>query len=330
MAFYLIILASSLTGFGIAFYIRRKKQTKEALVCPMNSNCGSVIYSPYSRFLGLPVELIGMLYYAITFLAYALFLFAPSLAAPSAIFLVLLVSMAAFLFSLYLTFIQAFALKQWCTWCLMSATLSTLIFTSAIAGSEFTFLSILTNQAVFFMILHFFAMAIGLGGATFTDVFFFKFLRDLRISEFESSILHTFTQIIWLMLGILVLTGTGLYLPILDSIISYPPFIAKLIIMGVILINGAFLNLLVAPKLVRVSFGEPYGHTDEGLRMIRREAFAMSAISFTSWYLFFLLELIWSFPLSLAALLIGYFAVIAVVVITSQFVERAFSEQQMA
>lgn len=31
-----------------------------------------------------------------------------------------------------------------------------------------------------------FAAAIGLGGATITDVFFFKFLKDLKISECEA------------------------------------------------------------------------------------------------------------------------------------------------
>ncbi|MEX2008266.1 MAG: vitamin K epoxide reductase family protein, partial [Candidatus Spechtbacterales bacterium] len=37
-------------------------------------------------------------------------------------------SAAAFVFSAYLTFLQAVVIRDWCSWCLISATISTIIF----------------------------------------------------------------------------------------------------------------------------------------------------------------------------------------------------------
>ncbi|MBI4090666.1 MAG: hypothetical protein HY422_01440, partial [Candidatus Komeilibacteria bacterium] len=54
----LIILVAS-GGFAVAFYIWRKKQHAEVLVCPLHSNCAVVIHSQYSTFLGFPLELWG-------------------------------------------------------------------------------------------------------------------------------------------------------------------------------------------------------------------------------------------------------------------------------
>ena len=108
-------------GFSVASYIYRKKHRKLPLVCPMNGNCDLVTHSTYSNFLGMPIERLGMVYYIAVFLFHAVVLLDPALATPAALAVSLGTVTAAFFFSLYLVSLQAFVIKQWCTWCVCSA-----------------------------------------------------------------------------------------------------------------------------------------------------------------------------------------------------------------
>lgn len=122
-------------GFSIAWYIRSHKRQTKPLVCPFKSNCEAVIHSDFSRFAGIPVEILGLFYYAAIALTYLTFALRPELkAVPWLTFGSLTLTTAAFLFSLYLTFIQAFTIREWCTWCLFSAGLCLIIFSFSIAG----------------------------------------------------------------------------------------------------------------------------------------------------------------------------------------------------
>lgn len=129
---YLVIVVAACAGFCIAQHIRSKKQAQEHLVCPIGFDCDAVVRSKYSRVLGVPVELGGMFYYALIMVSYAFFYFAPTLLSPVLSLAVLITSGGAVLFSLYLTGVQLFALKEWCSWCLASAAMCAVIFGSAL------------------------------------------------------------------------------------------------------------------------------------------------------------------------------------------------------
>lgn len=129
----LLIASVALGGFFIAFYIWRQKHRVETLVCPLHSNCETVIHSAYSTFLGLPLEWLGMFYYAVVAISYVSFLFSPAARALNLMLLISWVTVAAFLFSLYLTYIQAVKLREWCTWCLISALFCSIIFLASLA-----------------------------------------------------------------------------------------------------------------------------------------------------------------------------------------------------
>lgn len=124
----LAVAFSAICGFLIASYIFYKKSAHGTLVCPIGSNCDAVIHSPFSKFIGIRVEIIGLLYYGVVFMVYAYFVSAPDFTDYRLSSAVLVASVMAFIFSIYLTLVQLFSLKQLCTWCLVSAGLSTLIF----------------------------------------------------------------------------------------------------------------------------------------------------------------------------------------------------------
>src|SRR3989344_2423105 len=321
---HIILIFAAFGGFLLAFYIRHKKQAHEKMVCPLDSDCDAVIYSEYSKFFGIPVEILGLFYYGLIAVSYALFLVFPVFASPLVVFSVFAFTTAAFLFSLYLTFIQAFALKQWCTWCLISAGFCAVVFATALGVSEFSFISLLAQHHDFIVIFHVLGVALGLGGATIADIFFFKFLKDFRISEWEAETMHTLSQIIWFALALLILTGLALYLPEAEELNRSAKFLVKMIVVAVIIVNGAFLNLLVAPKLVKISFHERHRHEAGELHHIRRIAFALGAVSIVSWYSAFFLGMLRKLPIEFSSLLLIYFFILGGAIIGSQFMERFF------
>src|SRR3989344_2005836 len=132
---YIIIIFIAFSGFLLAAYIRHKKVYKETLVCPLKANCDTVIFSDYSKFFGVPVELLGMAYYLMVAVAYGFFLSVPVDMPHFLLSGIFFATIAAFFFSLYLAYIQAFTLKQWCTWCLVSAGFCTVIFFLALLGT---------------------------------------------------------------------------------------------------------------------------------------------------------------------------------------------------
>lgn len=326
----LSIIFIAFGGFLLSLFLfHKKRRATEPFVCPLRGRCTEVIHSDYSRFLGVPVETIGLVYYAFVALGHGLVLGFPESLAWLDLPL-LLAGTAAFLFSLYLTFIQVVALRKLCTWCLLSATFCTgIFFLSTLAMVDVVVPFFLEYRSVI-IVLHVLSMSLGLGAATLADIFFFRFLKDLRISQEESDVLSTLSEVIWLSLGWVVLTGFALYLPQAEHYLEVPKFLAKMVVVGVIIVNGAFLNLYIAPKLVKISFGERHHHKEGELGRARRMAFALGPISIISWYSAFVLgSLPGSTPITFLTFLKIYVALLIVGVAIGQFVENRLAHRDL-
>ena len=296
MLFNSIVVILAFGGFYLAFYIYKNKKANKPVACPMDGHCDIVIRSDYSKFFGIPVEFLGLLYYATIALSYIFFIVYPNLINQFSIFAVLSLSFASVLFSAYLTFIQAFNIKQWCTWCLVSASLCAAIFAFSFAGSGFGFISLLSENRGSFLALHLLSVSVGVGSAVISDILFFKFIKDFQISVFEAGIMKFLSQTMWLALGIIIITELGLYLPQSEHLKENPAFIIKMIILAVIIVNGAFFNLLVLPRLVKASvLNNPperhsaYSYEKTDLPIIGRLPFILGPISLISWISFFFL-----------------------------------------
>lgn len=323
----LLAIFAAFAGFSIASYIRNKKRSNQHLVCHVGSDCSAVVHSDFSKFLGIPVELLGMLYYGLTAIGHGTLLAFPGFLPMWSPLFLLALALVGFLFSAYLIFIQAFTLKQWCTWCIFSACLCTVIFGSALFNFGSGIVALLAQNKGVIVILHAVAMAIGLGAATLTDIFFFKFLKDFKISESEADVMRTLSQVIWFALGLVVATGLALFIPEAAILAGSSKFLVKMIVVSVIIVNGAILNLYITPSLSQISFGEAHNHKPGELHHIRKVAFALGGISITSWYTAFLLGSLRSVPLSVPSLLALYLAALAMGIIGSQLMERAFSKK---
>ncbi len=124
------IFVLGLCGLWVAWHIHKHKKEGKVLVCPMNFNCDVVVHSNYSKFLGIPLEFFGMLYYALVAFSYLLLFFYPIILPIPFMAFVVMLSFSAFLFSIYLVCVQIFILKEGCFWCFVSAFLSISIFVS--------------------------------------------------------------------------------------------------------------------------------------------------------------------------------------------------------
>ncbi len=311
-----------LAGLSVAGYVFWKKKTAQPMVCPLNGECEVVTTSKYSKFLGVPVEAMGILYYGLVVLIYVLNVLIPWLLSDTVLFIMMGMTIGAFVFSLYLIFIQAFVLKKWCTWCLFSAGFSTFIFITAVFGSQIDLVGFLTEYRTFIIVAHALAAAVGVGTATITDIFFFRFLRDYKISEGEKDMMDTLSNIIWFALGVIILTGIGLYLPASERLLDSPKFLTKVVAVAVVTINGVFLNLVVSPKMLQMDFSDSADSDKNGVRFMRRLSFALGGISISSWYIIFILGSLKSIPIPFKTAVILYGLVLCFAVVASQLLDR--------
>ena len=123
-----ILFIFAILGFSDASFLTIEHYQNRIPPCT-TAGCETVLTSPYSSMFGVPVALLGMIYY----LVIALGLFAhiegkhePSLRA------VLLLTVFGFLMSMWFIGAQAFLIHAWCLYCLGSATISTILFGSSV------------------------------------------------------------------------------------------------------------------------------------------------------------------------------------------------------
>tara|TARA_Y100000310_G_scaffold191145_1_gene191145 strand:+ start:2213 stop:2626 length:414 start_codon:yes stop_codon:yes gene_type:complete len=133
MIYYLLSFFVAIAGFALAFYIRYKKTSEKQFTCPLKADCHTVVRSSYSQLFGIPVELWGMLYYFSIAFTYLIVLVS-SEDLTMLVIMASLLTLFAFAFSVYLTYVQAFKLHQWCTWCLISAGFCVALLSFSIIG----------------------------------------------------------------------------------------------------------------------------------------------------------------------------------------------------
>jgi len=305
----------AITGLIVSSYLRHKKKTSVTdMACPMDGSCEKVVSSEYAKFLGVPVELMGIMYYIFVIFSYSFFLIGP--ATPNwFVFFVLVSSMSAVLFSAYLTFIQAFALKMWCTLCLTSAALCALIMFFAVPAATVSLAELMLQYEIILFIGLLFGAAVGLGSAVIGDFFLLKFVQDFEISEMQSETIRTLYHMSWFGLSFVVVTGLGLFLADSSLLMNHDVLATSLVALAIILVNNSFLNLYIAPRLQDISFFKGAEDLTQKLIFTRKAAFSMSFISIVSWLALFVLlvynpEIGWDIALALygVGLVLAFFA----------------------
>ena len=104
----------ALMGLFVAIYMSYSKIVGAPVICGLSS-CEEVSNSPYAYILNIPIAFYGLTFYALAFVSSGLY---------KNIKLMFFLALVGVCFTGYFTFIEAFVIKAWCQWCLVSAWLS--------------------------------------------------------------------------------------------------------------------------------------------------------------------------------------------------------------
>jgi uncharacterized membrane protein len=129
---HLIGFLASAAGLYISLSLYYKKHAKKKLMCPRNADCNSVINSRFGVTLGISNEVFGIFYYLFLSIVFGSSLIIQTVFTPLTTLVVLAFTAIGLLVSVYLVSVQAFVIKAWCMWCLGSAFVNIVIFSSAL------------------------------------------------------------------------------------------------------------------------------------------------------------------------------------------------------
>ncbi len=123
----IVVLIVALAGFADAVYLTIEHYSNVIPPCNIGG-CETVLTSRYSQVIGVPVSLIGSVYYL--FISVLLLVY---LDTKKEIYLRIpfLVSILGIITSLWFIFLMIFVIKAFCPYCAVSATTSTIIFVLA-------------------------------------------------------------------------------------------------------------------------------------------------------------------------------------------------------
>ncbi len=314
--FIVIAFIACIVGALISAYIYIKKSRHQKLACPRDNPCDTVLHSRFGRTFGIPNEALGMIYFfSVSVLLYVII--ASSVYTTGFLYVLFFLLVLGGLFSIYLVGLQAFVIKSWCAWCLGIAFVNLVLIISLCSMPFSNITPLLAAQKMWWVIAHNIGFILGLGSATITDIFFFRFLKDSAISQQEKETMDTLTNVIWVGLAVLIVSGLCLFLPEQARLAVSSKFLLKIVVVGVIIVNGLLLNMFVGPHMRRLSF-----EGTRPARRFRRLAFALGGISFTSWYLAFFLGSLRKINIEFSTAIIGYGALLVCVIIGSQIAER--------
>lgn len=119
----LIVLA--VAGVGIAGYLAWENSRGESGVCTIVHGCSTVQQSKYGKFLGVPVSIPGLGLYVVLALAGITWIANFRGWRPYAVLVGAFGAGFGFLFSMFLTYLEAFVIDAWCIYCIVSASLMT-------------------------------------------------------------------------------------------------------------------------------------------------------------------------------------------------------------
>ncbi len=314
------IIISAIGGLLLSLYIKQYKHSEDHMVCPLGGDCAELTSGRFSRFLGVSVENFGALYYGLIILVYIASLFR---SLPEVVLLGgLLVSGIAFAFSMYLTIIQLFVVKKWCTLCLGSAAISFLIVVLTFMGFEAIFVEFAYTSRDLLRWIYIAGVILGTVATTLHARVFINFLKDFSISKPEERRLEMFSHTAWVALGFSFLAGLGLVLT--DRYHEYVDansFIVMLIIMGILIVYEIVVNMFIGPKLINIHFGNHPELDDHEHSMQRKIVFGFVGVGIVSWYSLLVLSVFDLFSYSSGQLFIAYGILVILAVAVTMLTE---------
>lgn len=138
--------------------------------------------------------------------------------------------------------------------------------------------------------IHVIGVVLGVGGATVSDLLFFKSIKDGKIDEREFGYMKIISKIVWTGFAVLVFSGVGMFIGARLGVLKFegPKEMynqgvwAHIAVAAVILFNGLAMHWKVFP-LFESLLGKPLFVSEEFAKK-SKIVFTTGAVSITSWY----------------------------------------------
>lgn len=114
---YIVAAFIALVGLGDSIYLTIEHLTGQSVRCTIISGCSEVLSSSYATVAGYPLALVGAIAYFVVFSLSTLAAFSYPLVGRLLVAVVGLM----FLTTLWLLYLQAFVIRHFCQFCLLSA-----------------------------------------------------------------------------------------------------------------------------------------------------------------------------------------------------------------
>ena len=129
--FFTTFFVLTILGLVDTGYLVYKHGKKKPMVCPLEHDCSKVTESKWSTVLGVRNELLGFLFYVSLFFGMLVGSVVPALHPLLLLFFFISTSIGA-LYSLFLVIIQFAVIKDYCFYCMISASLTLLLFLNSL------------------------------------------------------------------------------------------------------------------------------------------------------------------------------------------------------
>lgn len=139
-----IFFGAGLLGLLNAAYLTYTHYGPIPLKCTILSGCDVVAGSPYAQLFGIPLPVLGLLYYSVALILFGIYRKIGSV--RMAVALVLFTG-SGLLFSLYLLYLELFVIHALCIYCLVSLVVSIILF--VISLFIFRYARILRSSTIF-------------------------------------------------------------------------------------------------------------------------------------------------------------------------------------
>jgi len=127
---YGLAMLVSLIGLADSLYLTVQHLTGKSVKCTIISGCSAVLASKYATIAGIPTAAFGALAYFTAFSLATLVIFGYQFARSALAILVV----PMILTTLWLLYLQAFVLRAFCEFCLLSATMTAILTVLVIAA----------------------------------------------------------------------------------------------------------------------------------------------------------------------------------------------------
>jgi len=127
---YIAAALLSLLGMADALYLTVEHVTGQSVKCTIISGCSEVLSSPYAVVAGIPLAALGAAAYFTVFSLATLAAFGYRAAGT----LLTPVIAAMFFVSIWLIYLQAFVIREFCQYCLFSAAITTALLVVVVVG----------------------------------------------------------------------------------------------------------------------------------------------------------------------------------------------------